>query len=143
MSVEFLFSVASTLALVGWVTLALVPRWPMARALAGVVLPLVLAAVYLTLVVRYMPGAQGGFGSLAQVALLFQQPELLLAGWIHYLAFDLFIGGWETRDAVRHDIPRLLVISCLALTFMLGPIGLLSYFLVRSQRLRALSVEPT
>ena len=72
MSLEALFSVASTLAAVGWLTLALVPRRPMARALAGVALPLVLAAIYLTLIVKYMPGARGGFGSLAQVAVLFQ-----------------------------------------------------------------------
>ena len=66
---------------------------------------------------------------------------MLLAGWIHYLAFDLFIGGWETRDAVRNGIPHLLVIPCLLLTFMLGPIGLLAYFALRSGRLRALRLD--
>jgi hypothetical protein len=56
---------------------------------------------------------------------------MLLAGWIHYLAFDLFIGSWEVRDAQRLGLNHLLVIPCLALTFLFGPIGLMLYFLIR------------
>ncbi len=55
--------------------------------------------------------AKGGFGSLAEVALLFSNPHILLAGWIHYLAFDLFIGGWEVRDAQR--LESAISLSCL------------------------------
>ncbi len=50
-------------------------------------------------------GSKGGSGSLAEVSMLFQDPWLLLAGWVHYLAFDLFIGSWEARDAARSGIP--------------------------------------
>lgn len=73
----------------------------------------------------------GGFGSLAEVALLFQKDEALLAGWIHYLAFDLFVGMWEASDAAKRNINRWLLLPCLILTFMLGPIGLLLYFIIR------------
>jgi hypothetical protein len=73
----------------------------------------------------------GGFGSLSQVSQLFQNPYKLLAGWIHYLAFDLFVGSWEVRDAQRLGIHHLLVVPCLALTFLLGPIGLLLYLALR------------
>ena len=52
-------------------------------------------------------GAEGGFGSLADVATLFQKQELLLAGWIHYLAFDLFIGAWEVRDCAAQRASRI------------------------------------
>ena len=52
-------------------------------------------------------------------------------GWIHYLAFDLFIGSWEVRDSQRHDIHHLLVVPCLILTFWAGPAGLLVYLLIR------------
>jgi hypothetical protein len=86
------------------------------------------------LIVRYFPSARGGFGSLSDVALLFSEPAVLLAGWVHYLAFDLFIGAWETRDAQAHHVPHLLLIPCLILTFMLGPIGLLTYFALRTMR---------
>ncbi len=56
---------------------------------------------------------------------------MLLAGWLHYLAFDLFVGAWEVRDASTHGVPHVLVVPCLLLTFLLGPIGLLAYHAVR------------
>jgi hypothetical protein len=79
-----------------------------------------------------MPGSEGGFSSLTGVSALFDNPWGLLAGWTHYLAFDLFIGGWEVRDARRRGIPHLLVVPALALTFLLGPGGLLLYLGIRS-----------
>ena len=63
---------------------------------------------------------------------LFRNEWLVLAGWIHYLAFDLFVGAWEVRDSQDRGISHFLVIPCLLLTFFLGPIGLLLYFTVRS-----------
>jgi hypothetical protein len=70
--------------------------------------------------------------------MLFQNKWLLLAGWIHYLAFDLFIGSWQVRDAAKQGISHWLVIPCLALTFMFGPIGLLLYFLLRGVKVSSL-----
>jgi hypothetical protein len=69
---------------------------------------------------------------LADVRALFSNDFLLLAGWIHYLAFDLFIGSWEVRDARRLGIHHLTVVPCLVLTFMLGPVGLLLYLALRA-----------
>jgi hypothetical protein len=141
MNVEQIFSVAGILAMLGWLLLVILPRQPIAQRIAGIVLPLVLSAVYLVLIVQHFQGAEGGFGSLADVAALFKKPELLLAGWIHYLAFDLFIGAWEIRDSHRHGIPHLVMIPCLLMTFMLGPIGLLFYFAIRTAKTRALSID--
>jgi Domain of unknown function (DUF4281) len=138
---ETVFSACSTLAMIGWLLLMLVPRWRATQWAAGLAIPLAVAVVYLVLIAQHMPGSQGGFGSLADVARLFSQPGLLLAGWVHYLAFDLFIGSWEVRDAQRHDVPHLLVIPCLLMTFMLGPIGLLAYFLLRAAKARTLAVD--
>jgi hypothetical protein len=140
MDVEQLFSMAGMLAMLGWLFLAILPRQPIAQLVAGVALPLVLSAGYLLLIVQHFQGAEGGFGSLADVATLFQKRELLLAGWVHYLAFDLFIGAWETRDAQRHGIPHLVVIPCLVMTFLLGPIGLLFYFAIRTAKTRAVAI---
>ena len=61
---------------------------------------------------------------------------LLLAGWLHYLAFDLLIGRWEVRDAQQRGIPHLLVIPCLALTFLFGPAGWLLYRVVQKTAAR-------
>ena len=132
---------ASLLAMIGWLLLLFLARKPVAQLVAGVAIPLILSVGYLLLIALHFRGAEGGFGSLADVAMLFQKPELLLAGWIHYLAFDLFIGAWETRDAQRSGLPHLVVIPCLVMTFMLGPIGLLFYFAIRTAKLRAVPLE--
>lgn len=141
MDLERMFSLASTFAAVGWLLLIIVPKRPMAVHVAGVFFPLILALMYLYFIATNFRGADGGFGSLADVATLFQKRELLLAGWIHYLCFDLFIGAWEVRDAQRHEIPHLVVIPCLIMTFMLGPIGLLFYMAIRTAKLRSASLE--
>ena len=52
-------------------------------------------------------------------------------GWIHYLVFDLFVGAWIGRDAIRRAIPHWMVVPCLVVTLFIGPVGLLLYFLVR------------
>lgn len=142
---EQLFSVASQLALAGWLTLAVLPFWRGAQVIAGVIVPVVLALGYATLLGSGMlstlggaPATEGGFGSLADVRELFADDRVLLAGWVHYLAFDLFIGAWEVRDSRRHRVPHLIVLPCLALTFMFGPVGLLVYLLARTIRTRGL-----
>lgn len=139
---EGLFSWASTLVLPGWLLLVVAPRWKWsARLIAGLIIPAVLGALYVVLVVTRWGAAEGGFGSLADVRRLFGDPYMLLAGWIHYLVFDLFIGSWEVRDAQRLRIPHLAVIPCLVLTFLFGPAGLLLYFGVRAARRRILVDE--
>ena len=127
-----LFSVANPIALLGWTLLVLAPRWRGTRALVlSGALPLLLAAAYTALIAAHYLGAhgsEGGFGSLAGVAALFRDPWALLAGWVHYLCFDLFTGAWEVRDAQRRGLPHGLLVPCLALTFLFGPAGLLLYF---------------
>ena len=62
---------------------------------------------------------------------MFSVPQAVLAGWIHYLVFDLFVGAWEVRDAKRLGISHWFILPCLFFTLMLGPIGLLLYFILR------------
>lgn len=132
MAPEALFSLASSVVLPGWLLLVLAPRWKWTtRLVTGVLLPGLLGLLYLYLIATRWVGSEGGFGSLAEVKRLFDDPVLLLAGWVHYLAFDLFVGTWEVRDAQKLGIPQLLVVPCLVLTFLFGPIGLLLYFVLR------------
>ncbi len=140
--VETVFSVCSTVAVVGWVLLLALPRHRLAHLVASVVIPLAIAGVYLVLIVQHFGRSDGGFGSLAEVTRLFANPAMLLAGWLHYLAFDLFLGAWEVRDAQRHGVPHLLVVPCLLLTFLLGPIGLLAYMAVRARWAGTLILGP-
>ena len=137
MSNEQLFSIANMVALLSWVALVLLPRVPaVARLVTGLVVPALLAAVYVVLMATNW-GSPGGFGSLDAVAQLFANRSLLLAGWIHYLAFDLLVGSWEARDARERGVPHLLLIPCLFLTFMFGPAGWLLYQGVRRGFARA------
>ncbi len=137
MNPQKIFAICNLVAMLGWTLLIFTPRkhW-VSTVLAGRVIPLLLATVYLCLLAAHWGESAGGFGSLKEVASLFANPWMLLAGWVHYLAFDLFVGAWEVQDAAKNAVSHLLVIPCLLLTFLFGPIGLLSYFAVRAVVLR-------
>ena len=137
MNPETIFATANLVAVSGWLLLLIAPRNRWATIVAGTIIPIVLAATYLIVLVINWGGSRGGFSSLHDVAELFSNPWLLLAGWVHYLAFDLFVGTWEVRDSLEHGVPRLFVVPCLLLTFMLGPVGFLAYHSTR--RLTAVS----
>lgn len=132
MTADKIFSIANAIALLSWVLLIFVPRWVGTRKLilSGVI-PLLLSVAYFFLIVSFFGKADGGFNSLANVMKLFTNEWAALAGWIHYLAFDLFVGVWETKDAQNRNISHWLVIPCLILTFLLGPIGFLLYSILR------------
>jgi len=141
-SPEAVFSMASAAVLPGWLLLVLAPRWRWtARQVSVVLIPGLLAVLYAAIIAARWGGAEGGFSSLADVQKLFADPWLLLAGWVHYLVFDLFIGAWEVRDAQRLRVPHLLVVPCLVLTFLFGPVGLLLYGIVRAVRTRRVLVD--
>ena len=131
MTAEQLFSILNLIAVAGWLTLVILPRVRWTSTVVPIVLPSVFAVVYVILIAAMLTRSEGGFSSLASVRTLFDNPWLLLAGWTHYLAFDLFVGGWEVRDAQRHGIPHLLVVPALVLTFLFGPAGLLLYLAIR------------
>ena len=132
MNAEQIFSIVNLVAILGWVLIAILPRWKYTRmvVLSGAI-PLLLSVAYLALVILFFGQAEGGFDSLANVMKLFTNAWAVLAGWIHYLAFDLFVGSWEVRDSQERGINHLLVIPCLFLTFMLGPIGFLLYMAIK------------
>jgi len=133
MTPEQLFSIANALAAVSWLLLVLLPRrrWVIDIVTSQVV-PALFAVVYVGLVVTMFGRSEGGFSTLAGVAALFTNSWMLLAGWLHYLAFDLLIGTWEVRDAQARGIPHLFVVPCLILTFLFGPAGWLLYLTVRA-----------
>ena len=129
---ETLFSIASTIAAVGWVTLAVLPgrRWVTERLCVWII-PGLLGLAYAILLASHLPRAAGGFGSLAEVAALFETSGLLLAGWLHYLAFDLFVGAWIAREGRRAGLPHLALLPCFLLTFLAGPVGFLLFLATR------------
>jgi Domain of unknown function (DUF4281) len=142
MTFDMIFSAASIVALIGWAGLALLPgRRIVADTITALAIPALLAVAYSGIVAAFFAGAQGGFSSIGAVRQLFQSDALLLAGWLHYLAFDLFVGSWEVRTARAEGIPHLLVLPCLALTFLFGPMGLLAFLIVRAARAPRVALE--
>src|ERR1700679_3542289 len=135
MTADSLFRLCNSTALAGWVLLVVTGWSPRASGgisslITGLLLPALLCGLCLVLTFPHWSGHRGGFNSLSNVMLLFTDRWLVLAGWVHYLAFDLFIGSWQVRDARRNRVPFLLVLPCLLLTFLFGPIGLLLYLLL-------------
>lgn len=137
MSFEQLFSSANTLAMLGWVILIFLPRgWKWLNPIPAVVIPLILSLLYSYLIARYFFAADGGFDSLANVQQLFTYPAAALAGWVHYLAFDLFVGGVVAKRADEIGLSRLIQAPILLLTFMFGPFGYLIFTLIKTAMLR-------
>jgi len=133
MTAETLFAICNDGVLPAWLLLLFAPRWHWTqRIIHAIWIPLLLGGAYAGLLLMG-PGAPegGGFSTLQGVMRLFDVPEGALAGWIHYLVFDLFVGAWEVRDAQRRAIGHLWVAPCLVLTLMLGPIGLVAYLALR------------
>ena len=65
----------------------------------------------------------GGFATLSQVVALFTDRETVFAGWVHYIAFDLFVSRYIVMDAQEKGVPHLLVVACVPLTLLAGPMG--------------------
>ena len=143
MSFEQLFSLASTLAMLGWVILIFLPRsWKWLNLMPSLIIPLILSLVYSLLIARYFFSAEGGFDSLANVQKLFTFPAAALAGWVHYLAFDLFVGGIVAKQADEVGLSRLIQAPILLLTFMFGPFGYLLFMLTKMAMQRFKLVAP-
>ena len=87
--------------LVGLILLIL-PRWKFTLGvICTAVIPFTQGLIYVGLFLSQLASVPEGadFGSLAQISAMFSNPYVLAAGWIHYLAFDLFVGAWEVFDS--------------------------------------------
>ena len=138
MTLEGLFSAFSGFVLLGWLALLVAPLRRGVAVTAARWVAVNLCGGYFAMLVAGLagPGPPPGasFDSLSGVRLLLSTPEALLAGWVHYLAFDLFVGSWQVEDAPAANIPHWMLLPCLALTFVAGPVGLLLYFVIKAAR---------
>jgi Domain of unknown function (DUF4281) len=139
MTAPALFSAFNLLALLGWLILAagVVLKRPWLRdTLAGTYVPVAISAAYLVLIALFFSFRDGGFDTLENVQRLFTQPWAALAGWIHYLAFDLFMGARIARGMEEQGLPRWPLIILLPLTFMFGPAGFLAFEIIKATSIR-------
>lgn len=125
MTPEAYFSLTGAISLPGWIILIFLPRrWPALNVLPARVLPVVMSALYAVLVLAHFSNASGSFDTLADVKLLFTDDWAALAGWVHFLAFDLAIGAMVAARMDRVGVGRIIQALILFVTLMLGPIGL-------------------
>ncbi|MBX2821116.1 MAG: DUF4281 domain-containing protein [Rhodothermaceae bacterium] len=151
---EQIFSLVSWTATAGWLILILLPRWRSTQWVAGLAIPVLLSLSYFILLGMGFLGmgtaepidasylnsddVTPGFMELSGVMALFADDRSFLVAWIHFLAFDLFIGAWEVRDSQKHGIHHLIVVPCLLLTYIFGPVGLFLYMIARTIRTKVL-----
>lgn len=137
------FSMVNLLALIAWVGLIFLPRWP--ALLSGVLylgvglLCLIYATGLIGLLSGLIPNPQGGgadFTTIAGVRAIFGSDAGVMIGWTHYLAFDLFVGLWIARDGDAKSISRIIQAPVLLATFMAGPLGLGLWLLIREPAAR-------
>ncbi|QRN98025.1 DUF4281 domain-containing protein [Archangium violaceum] len=133
MRVETLFLVFTYGVFPAWALLLFAPRWKWTQRLVhSVWIPVMLALAHIGFLLLAASPPEGASAATLEGAMrLFQEPWTALVCWIHYLVFDLFVGAWEVRDAIRRKLPHLAVVPCVLLTWLYGPLGLMLYFLVR------------
>jgi hypothetical protein len=134
LTAEQLFQIANPVALLGWIVLlgAIIFKKPFWRdVVAGQVWPVGLSAVYTCLIIFFWSKAEGGFDTLANVQKLFTYQWAALAGWVHYLAFDIFVGAHISKRVMEEGLPRLTLVALLPLTFLFGPIGYFGFHIIR------------
>ena len=129
-------SLTGPLVLAAWAGLILSLFVRPVRAIAWtasqVLVPVILALAYVVLIWEGRSAFEsGGFGSIEEIRALFANDGVLVAGWFHYLAFDLFVGTWIAREGIERRIPGLLLVPCLLLTFLFGPAGFLLFLILR------------
>ena len=134
MSPEQVFSIANMMAMPMWILMIILPNWKATRFLVDYkVIPLLLSVVYAIYIFLSMQGGGGlDFGSLGSVMHLFTVKNAVIAGWVHYLAFDLLIGMSMINQNRKLKIHPVLMAPCLFATFMLGPVGFLLFTIIKS-----------
>jgi len=134
MSADLIFAICNFVVLPGWILLIVLPKWKWTLALIStVIIPFVLGLVYVGLFASQLGEFPegGGLGSTQSLMITFSNSYILTAAWIHYLAFDLFVGAWEVKDAQQAGIQHAAVIPCLFATLMFGPGGLVLYWIIK------------
>jgi len=131
MSPDTLFSIASSIAFLGWLALITLPKPWRYRVPIAICAP-ALAFIYAWKIFPLLSDLDFQAFSTLEGVMSFQGNELAaLISWVHYLAFDLIVGWVIANDAEQTGLNRWLIAPVLLLTFMLGPIGWLAYLFIK------------
>ena len=131
MSLGAIFKLCNSIALIGWLLNIVSNKPQIEKFIVGIIVTL-FTIVYTYFIIGFFELAYfQNFSSLNGFRSLLASDQLLLAGWVHYLAFDLMTGLFIRSNAKKNGLSFWLVLPCLLFTFMLGPTGLLMYLMLR------------
>ena len=131
---ESVFNGINLIVLFGWVPLFMFPYSRFTRNLVdGLYIPFFLCVFYLYFLSQTKGLFSADFSSLGGILDLFKNSteESAAAGWIHYLAFDYFVGCWIVNHSIKKGIPYIIFIMPLIFTLFAGPFGLLLFLILR------------
>ena len=121
-----------------WIMLIIIPNSRLTQIFVNsIVLPLVLATTYIYVIYQAIILDESMidifklFLSLENLYIVFASESFLLVFWIHFLAINLFLGSWVSRDAIKYNIPKKIVVLPLILIYFTGPLGLVLYWIFR------------
>ncbi len=132
------FKIVGMLAMPMWILLIFLPKWKVTRFFIDYkIIPIALSGIYAIFIIQAIQiGGGMDFGSLQSVMQLFTEENAVLAGWVHYLAFDLLVGMWIVNQNKELNIHPIIIAPCLLGTFMLGPVGFLVFMIMRAIKLK-------
>ena len=139
MTTSDVFSIVNVVAMPMWILMIFLPNWKVTRFLVDYkLIPLLLSLVYVHYIANSMlSGSEMDFGSLESVMQLFTVENAVLAGWVHYLVFDLVVGMWLLDENKTLKIHPIIMAPCLLGTFMFGPFGFLLFMGIRALKMKA------
>ena len=130
-----------------WTNLGILPFWlmlifiPNSRItqifVNSIIAPLILAAAVIYVIYQAVLIEEPIYDvfnlylSLDNLYTIFASESLLLVFWIHFLAINLFLGSWVSRDGVRYNISKKVIFTPLILIYFAGPVGLVLYWMIR------------
>ena len=134
---EMLFKIGSLTVLPFWALMIFLPHWRVTRKLLGWPVVCALpAALYAGVVIPRIAEVWQTVSrpELSDIAALLGSPGGATIAWLHFLAFDLFVGRWIYLDSRERGISAWVMAPVLFLTLMLGPCGFLLYLILRHTR---------
>jgi len=145
MSAEILFAAFNIAVIPAWLLLIVAPRWSWtSKIVHRIWIPGLICMGWIVIFfVKPDPPEGSGIGSLEQFQLFLSSPFSALQIWVQLIVWDLFIGAWVARDALRNRIPHGFIVPCLLGLFIFPPLGLFLYFSIRFVAGRTLTLNET
>jgi hypothetical protein len=138
MTPSSIFSFANSFVLLGWILLIFLPKWKHTQTIILNGIIVLFSILYTYLLLKDIAGfSMDSFSTLANVKALFQNDNAVAMGWIHYLAFDLFVGAYIVKKSQQLQISRWLYTLTLPFTFMFGPVGYLLFFILKTIKIQS------